>query len=157
MTPSKGGRHLASHLLNLLPLKGGNAGPGNGNLCVLGHGIAHLHQPPSTLAERLPDLSTKAEVCDRDRIAADRLPVEPGCSVAANLPFKIDGGERKKLRPVATLREIVRLPALDDVVGHPPMILIDPLDMAGPTQRLQTTDVEADNTFRICSAVQSCP
>ena len=43
--------------------------------------------------------------------------------------------------PVATLAEIVGLPTFDNVLGNLPLVCIDPLNMAGPPEGLQATNM----------------
>ena len=52
-------------------------------------------------------------------------------------------------RPVA--REIVRLPAFGKVGWNAPLVGVDPLDMAGPSQCLQSPNMRTDVSRRIAT------
>ena len=51
----------------------------------------------------------------------------------------------------AVPREVIGLAALGEIGGDAPMIGVDPLDMAGPAQRLQPADMGADEGLGIAA------
>ena len=63
-------------------------------LAILGNRKAHLHKSPSPTADSFVDLSAKTAVTDFRAIFGNNLSVEPGRTIAGNLPVEADGRER---------------------------------------------------------------
>ncbi len=70
-----------------------------------------------------------------------KLPVEPGCALMTDLPLQPYGRERIHAGVRAITGKIVGKAALRKIVGHAPVIGVDPFDDSGPAQRLQPPDV----------------
>jgi hypothetical protein len=135
--------------LNLPSLKTRHRVHGDANVAILSGRKAHLDKSPSPTADSFVDLSAKTAVPDFRAVLGNNLSVEPSRTIAGNLPVEADGRERPYSQPVTALAEVVSLPALDDVLRDLPMIGIDPLDKAGPAQRLQSADMGADEGFGV--------
>jgi hypothetical protein len=91
-------------------------------------------------------LSAESAVGNRRAVARYELAIEPGRALAADLLVEAKRGQRPHSEPIATLPQVVGLSTLDDVLGDPPMVGIDPLDVAAPAQCLQPADVRADES-----------
>src|SRR5262249_14512444 len=122
---------------------------GDANLAILSGRKAHLHKSPSPTADRFVDLTAKTAVPDFRAVLGNNLAVEPSRTIAGNLSVEADGRERPYSQPVAALAEVVGLPTLDDVLRDPPTIGIDPLDLAGPAQCLQASDMGTHESFGV--------
>ena len=88
----------------------------------------------SATTEWVVDLSAKPAIGDCHTLAGDQFPVEPGRAVAADLFLEIEGGQGPNSEPIAALTEVIRLSALNDVLGDLSMIGIDPFHMTSPAQ-----------------------
>jgi hypothetical protein len=128
-------RHLAADALGFALLKNGYRATWDLNGAILCGDIAHFDKAAGAAIESVLRLSAKAAICDRQPLPGGQLMIKPGGSVAADLPFEVQGGECTKLEPSPPLGKVIALAARDDVVGHLPAIVIDPLDTAGPAQR----------------------
>ncbi len=94
--------------------------------------MAHLHQSLSATTECVVDLSAKPAFGGCYALAGDQFPVEPGCTMAADLLLEIEGGQGPNPEPIAALAEIIHLSAFNDVLGDLSMIGIDPFYMPSP-------------------------
>jgi hypothetical protein len=84
------------------------------------------------MADSFLDIPAKTAVADFRAIVGNNLSVEPSRTIVADLPVEAEGREQPYPQPVASLAEIVGLPALDDVLRNLPIVGIDSLDVAGP-------------------------
>src|SRR6185312_13872938 len=62
---------------------------------------------PRARADGLVDLSTKTAVPDFRAVLGNNLSVEPGRTIAGNLPVETDGRGRPYSQPVTALAEVV--------------------------------------------------
>src|SRR5690348_11884093 len=135
--------------LNLPSLKSRHGVDRDADFAVLGGRETHLHKSLRPPIHSFTDLPAKADVSKVRTVAHDHLSVEPGRTIAGNLPVEADGRECPYSQPVATLAEVVGLPALDDVLRDLPMIGVDPLDKARPPQCFQAADVGTHESFGV--------
>src|SRR5579871_956440 len=133
--------------LNLPSLKSRHGVDRDADFTVLGGCETHLHKSLRPPIHGFADLPAKAAVTEVRTVLHNHLSVEPSRTIAGNLPVEADGRERPDSQPVATLTEVVSLPALNDVLRDPPIVGIDPLDLAGPPQRFQAADVGTHESF----------
>jgi hypothetical protein len=85
--------------------------------------------------KRVIRLPAKAEFGQRRPLVSDKLSVEPGRPIAANLPFEVECGKRANGEVPGSAGGIIGHAALDDVVGDFPVVSVDALDMAGAAER----------------------
>src|SRR5450631_1561816 len=80
-----------------------------------------------------------------------QFPVEPGRAVMANLAVEAGWRQDADADVGAVPRKIVGLTARGEIGGNAPVIGVDPLGMAGPTQRFQPADVGANEGLGIAA------
>ena len=110
--------------------------------------VTRACERPFALLQRRLDRLPEPLASERDALARHQLTIEPGRSVMADLPVKAGGRQDADadVRPVP--REIVGLAAL--TVGRDaPAIGVDSFDVAGPAQRLQPSDMGANEGLGI--------
>ena len=100
---------------------------------------------------RLSDLPAKPAIGKSGPIGRDHFPVEPSRAIAADLLVKAGGRQDAHADVGAVPREIVGLTAIEEIGGNAPVIRVDPLDMAGPAQRLQPPDMRADECLGLAA------
>ena len=69
----------------------------------------------------------------------------------ANLAVEAGRRQDADADVAAVPREIVGLTAIEEIGGNAPMIGVDPLGMADPTQRFQPADVRANECLGIAA------
>ena len=114
-------------------------------------GVAHIDQRLLALLQRRLHLLAEPLVGERAALAGNKFAVEPGRAVMADLAVKASGRQDADADVGAVAGEVVGLAALGKIGGDAPVIRIDPLDMAGPAQRLQPADVGADERLRVAA------
>ena len=111
---------------------------------VLVGGVASVHEHLLALVQRRLHLLPEPLVSEGDALAGDKLAVEPGRAVMDDLAVEV-GGRQDACTDVRTVAdEVIGVAALGEVSGDAPVVRVDPLDMAGATQRLQPANVRAD-------------
>src|SRR6266436_498003 len=137
-------RHLPPDPLDLLTLQSGDEVPLQEEGSVRqALGVAGLDQPFGAPVECRRYVPTETGLDEWRARAGDQFPVEPGGAIAANLPFEVEGRKGADLQTVATPAEVMGPAPIDDVLGDPPVVLVDPHHMAGTAQRLQAAHVKA--------------
>jgi len=125
------GRHLPANVIDLLPFKRGDGLARDGNRLPAVRGVAHLHQPLGTPIEGTLYLLAEPRLGQRCPFVGDKLPIQPGRAVAADLPFKVEGRERADGEVLGSPRRVMGGAALGDVGGNFPVIGVDALDIGG--------------------------
>src|SRR5581483_1932133 len=92
--------------LNLPSLKSRHRVHGDANVAILSGRKAHLDKSPSATADSFVDLSAKTAVPDFRAVLSNNLSVEPGRTIAGNLPVEADGRERPYSQPVAARHKL---------------------------------------------------
>ena len=107
-------------------------------------GIAPISKPLPASGQCRRHLPAEPFIGEGGLLPGHQLAVEPGGALMADLLVKAGGRQDADpdVRPVPC--EIVGLAALGKIGGDAPVVGVDPLDMAGPAQRLQPADVGTD-------------
>ena len=114
-------------------------------------GMAHVDQRLLAALHRVRHVAAEPGAGERCAAARDQLAVEPGRAVAADLGLEIKRREGADGKSVAAPAEVVAHPTLGDVGGDAPLVGVEPLDMAGPAQRLQAADMGADESLGVAA------
>src|SRR5712671_5811357 len=114
-------------------------------------GVAHVHEALPAAFHCLSDLPAEPGIGKRGTAGRAQFPVEPGRAVASDLLVKavVRQDAYSDIRTVP--RKIVGLTTRGKIGGNAPMIGVDPLGMAGPTQRFQPADVRANEGLGIAA------
>jgi len=136
--------------LDLLALQDGDEVPRQQKGAVWLHlDMAYANEPLGAPIHSARHIRAEPGHAQRRAGAGDKLAVEPGGAVAADLLFKVEGGKCADPKAVPALAEIVGHAAVGDILGDAPVIRVDALHMAGPAQGLQAADMGADESLRV--------
>src|SRR5579872_4137620 len=135
--------------LNLLSPKSRQGANRDVNVAIFCRRKTHLDKLPSPTTNSSVDLSAKTAVPDLRAVLGNNLSVEPGRTIAGNLPVEVDGRERPYSQAIAALAEVVSLSTCDNVLRDLPIVGIDSLDKASPAQCLQASDMGTHERFGV--------
>src|SRR5882762_7975872 len=113
--------------------------------------MAHIHEALPASFHGLSDLPAEPGISKRGTVGRGQFPVEPGRAVASDLLVKavVRQDAYSDIRTVP--RKIVGLTVRGEIGGDAPVIGVDPLDKAGPTQRFQPANVGANEGLGIAA------
>jgi Tripartite tricarboxylate transporter family receptor len=136
------GSHGLADTSNLRTLQIGDKILGHTDTVVLQpDGVAHVHEVLPAALHCLSDLPAEPDIGKHGTAGRSQFPVEPGRAVMTDLAVETGRRQDGDADVGAVPRAIVGLTTLGKIRGNAPVIGIDPLGMAGPSQRLQPADI----------------
>ena len=114
--------------------------------------MAHFNQPLGASVERVLHLLAEASPRPEACVFRNKLPIQPGRAVAADLPVKVEHRQCADREILGSGRRVIGHAPLGDVGGDFPVVGVDALDMAGAAQGFQPADMGADEGVRVAVA-----